>query len=816
MDSAGISYALSEYARAGIGEVEITPIYGVVGEEERELSYLSDSWMQALGWVEEQGAALGLSVGMSTGTGWPWGGPWVGAEDGACRLERKDGAWAVGRTGQKVKRAAPGGEGLVIDHFDGGAVERYLSVFDSAFAQSGAPFPQTFFTDSYEVYGADWTPSLLDEFAARRGYRLEDYQESLFVADSLRSDMDKRILSDYRETLGDLLLEHFTERWTAWAHGHGSVTRCQAHGSPANLIDLYAAVDIPECESFGLSDFGIKGLRRDSGFTRVNDSDLSMLKYASSGAHLSGGRYTSSETFTWLTEHFRTSLSQCKPDLDLMFVSGVNHVFFHGTCYSPPDAAWPGWRFYASVDMSPNNPQWDAMPVFSRYIARCQSFLQWGEPDNDFLVYLPYYDMIYDQPGRLALFSIHEMGERAPGFIETIRTIIGEGYDVDYISDRWLSRTRCEDGHLTTTGGNAYSALIVPGVEFMPLSTLEHIEELAAQGARIVFVGQYPQSEPGAPMSEGSAERYYGPDPAGAGDGETEPSPYAKRAEAAGQLVATYAEALPLCGGKREPMRTEWGLSCIRRRNAEGYHYFVSNLTGEDVDGEIPLGVPFAEAQLYDPLTGAVSTAQTADGKVRLCLDSGASVIVRAYSRAAGLEPPAEVFSRKDADTLELRGWTLSFPTAAPTPIDGVFSMESPVSWTLLEGDSSLQTTMATGCYATTFPSPEGRKVVVDLGDVRESARVVVNGQTVDTLFAVPFRCDITPYLHAGGEQNVMEVYVTNLPANRIAEMDRQGIVWRKFKEINVVDLHYKRTLYSDWSPVPSGLCGAVRLLVWK
>ena len=109
---------------------------------------------------------------------------------------------------------------------------------------------------------------------------------------------------------------------------------------------------------------------------RRNDSDLSMLKYASSAAHIAGKACTSSETFTWLTEHFRTSLSQCKPDLDLMFVSGVNHVCFHGTTYSPPSEPWPGRKFYASVDMSPTNPQWRDMRNFSDYISRSQSFLQ--------------------------------------------------------------------------------------------------------------------------------------------------------------------------------------------------------------------------------------------------------------------------------------------------------------------------------------------------------------------------------------------------------------------------------------------------------
>jgi hypothetical protein len=53
---------------------------------------------------------------------------------------------------------------------------------------------------------------------------------------------------------------------------------------------------------------------------------------------------------------------------------------------------------------------------------------------------------------------------------------------------------------------------------------------------------------------------------------------------------------------------------------------------------------------------------------------------------------------------------------------------------------------------------------------------------------------------------------VTNLPANRIAELDRQGVSWRKMEEINVVDLNYKKTTYEGWDPVPSGLNSTVKL----
>ena len=187
-----------------------------------------------------------------------------------------------------------------------------------------------------------------------------------------------------------------------------------------------------------------------------------MLKYASSAAHITGKPYTSSETFTWLTEHFRTSLSQCKPDMDLMFVSGVNHMFFHGTPYSPKEAEWPGWLFYATINMSPTNSIWRDAPAFFQYITRCQSFLQMGKPDNDFLVYLPVYDMWEEQPGRLLLFDIHQMAKRAPKFIKTIHQITSNGYDVDYISDKYLQNTRYEGGNLRTEGGSNYKAIIVP------------------------------------------------------------------------------------------------------------------------------------------------------------------------------------------------------------------------------------------------------------------------------------------------------------------------------------------------------------------
>ena len=793
----GLKYNLTEYAKAGIGGVEITPIYGVKGNDANNIDYLSPQWMKMLGTVEQISKELGLEVNMATGTGWPFGGPNVPEHEAAAKLKVQDRQLLTDRTRQKVKRAAPGGEGFVIDHFNRHSVEHYLAVFDKAFEQSGVPYPHTFFNDSYEVYNADWTPNMLEEFKARRGYALEDHIDD-FLGLSENKDIQRRVMSDYRETLSDLLYENFTTTWTEWAHRHGAITRNQAHGSPANLIDLYAEVDIPECEGFGLSDFHIKGLRTDPGFTKANYSDLSMLKYASSGAHISGKQFTSSETFTWLTEHFRTSFSQCKPDFDLMMVAGVNHVFFHGSCYTPKDDPWPGWKFYASIDMSPTNNLWEDAPAFCKYIERTQSFMQYGEPDNDILVYLPFYDMIYEQQGRLVQFDIHSMAERAPKFISSINAIIKAGFDCDYISDRYLMKTQVTGGQLTTTGRNRYAAIVIPDVRFMPMATLQQLITLAQQGAKIICISHMPQSAPG--LKGLNVQEAY--------------NHALSQLKNLAIITDNYAEINRFANP--ELMRTQQELSCIRRARNGDYFYFISNLQEKDIDEWITMGKKAKFATFYQPMNGDVRKAgirQNTDGmsEVRMQLKSGESIILYLSDTDNSHLIPYSYMNYASETIQELNGWTLRFTASAPTSIHKTYKMAVPTSWTEL-GDNNLNETMATGCYTTLFNYKEkkGRTIILDLGDVRETARVSINGKDVATLFAVPYQVDITDYVRKG--KNTLEISVRNLGANRISKLDKEGVEWRKFNEINVVDLNYKNTRYDQWAPMPSGLCSSVRL----
>ena len=830
VDKENLQWNMQEYAKHGIGALEITPLYGVQGNDANNIPYLSDKWMEMLRFTQEQGKANGIEIDMATGTGWPFGGPWVPLEESACRAvfveqsfigekvenmdlrpteERdrknavfhkamlfghngsvkdvtdcmKDGVlnWKVtkedskllgGKNGSKtvvvlyikygvmkVKRAAPGGEGLVIDHFDRKAVANYLKHIEDAFERTHTPYPHTFFNDSYEVADATWTPTLFEEFYKRRGYRLEDHLLAF-------THGDVKLVSDYRETLSDLLLENFTQQWTAWAHSHGAITRNQAHGSPANLIDCYAAVDIPEIEGFGLSDFGIKGLRKDPGKTRKNDSDYSMFKYAPSAAHICGKPYTSSETFTWLTEHFRTSLSQLKPDIDLMFCAGVNHMFFHGTCYSPKDDPWPGWKFYASIDMSPTNSIWRDAPEFMKYVARCQSFLQWGQPDNDFLVYLPIRDMWKKNPEKLLMqFSIHAMGQLAPEFIKTILDIDKAGFDCDYISERLLMGCKFVNGGIETAAGTHYKALIIPGSGEMPEKVKTHIEAMKAQGAQII----------------------YGTD-----------------------VNAMNAAAKP------ETMKTKYGLKAIRRKNPTGYHYFIANLTPNDVYEDIIPGVEFKDAMWFDPLTGQRYAAYIDGREIDVQLRSGQSMILQTFNQKLPVAEALPVYCDTAAAEMnvELNGpWKLSFIEETPK-VGQTFTLDNLQTWETLSDETRV--TMGTGVYETTVKLKkknlkDATAWKIDLGDVRESARVYINGEYIGCAWSVPYVLDCKNTLKKG--KNTIRIEVTNLPANRISELDRKGVKWRKMEEINMVDINYKKTLYDNWEPMPSGLNSKVRLI---
>ena len=80
------------------------------------------------------------------------------------------------------------------------------------------------------------------------------------------------------------------------------------------------------------------------------------------------------------------------------------------------------------------------------------------------------------------------------------------------------------------------------------------------------------------------------------------------------------------------------------------------------------------------------------------------------------------------------------------------------------------------------------------------------------TVFARPVSLPL-PVGALRQSDNVLEVEVTNLSANRIRDLDRRGVEWRIFHDINFVNIDYEPFDASGWEMRESGLLGPVRLL---
>jgi hypothetical protein len=804
VDRPGVTRQLEQFAAAGLGGVEITPIYGARGAEDKYLEFLSPAWMEMLAHTGREGGRLGLGVDMATGTGWPFGGATVPALEGSQKAASRDGRLAGEPTKMQVKRAAPGGEGLVLDPYSTSAIEHYLAPFSRAFAPLPAGLVRAQFHDSFEYYNAEWTPGFEEAFRRLHGYDVAARAPALLGQERSDPDTLGRLKSDYRETLGRLH-QDYLQAWVNWSHKHGFIARNQSHGAPTNLLDLYGLVDIPETETFGSTPFPIPGLRRDLAEVRgaLDLPEPLMIRMASSAAHVMGRPLASSETCTWLREHWKVALAFAKPEIDRLFVNGINHVFYHGTVYSPPEAPWPGWLFYASTQFNPANTWWDDFAALNAYVTRVQSVLQSGRPDNEVLLYWPFADAL-DDPEKplLQQFGVHHLEwlrESPTGRLAT--GLVAGGYSFDYISDAQLLQTRAADGRLATPGGR-YRVLIVPATRRMPVETLARLLELARH-APVIFAAP-PEDVPGLGRLEERRKRFR-----------------ALRDSLPAKLVQPDpVAALATLGVAHEGFATA-GLEFIRRAHDTGHDYFIANLTAHDFAGWVTLGKRTGAASLLDPLTGRSGRAAVRVllgqppgdiPQVYLQLAAGESVLLRtAREEMKGKSVPDWPYRAVAGTAVPLAGnWTIQFLKGGPDLPPAIETTELK-SWTELGGEAA-QRFGGTALYRLEFDAPatKAEDWLLDLGDVRESARVRLNGRELATAWSVPFRVRLGAALQPG--RNVLELEVTNLAANRIRDLDRRGVNWKIMREINFVNIHYKPFDASGWNPTPSGLLGPVTL----
>lgn len=207
------------------------------------------------------------------------------------------------------------------------------------------------------------------------------------------------------------------------------------------------------------------------------------------------------------------------------------------------------------------------------------------------------------------------------------------------------------------------------------------------------------------------------------------------------------------------------------------------------------------------PLGGGASRSDVAWARTATCCPAPAVARVefpRSGDCGSHLDPgPPLRFSPRQT----LGGpWEVSFDPRWGGPASATF--DALESWTK-RAEPGIRFYSGRATYRKSFDLPAGlpepgRRLWLDLGDVRELARVRVNGAALGILWAPPFRVDISRVARARG--NEVEIEVVNFWPNRIIG-DQSLPMEQRLTRTNV------RKLARDTPLMESGLLGPVQVL---
>ncbi len=659
-------------------------------------------------------------------------------------------------------------QSYVVDHFGRAGAQAVIDYWEGVLLTPRvrallAEVGGSIFEDSIEIKNTQyWTPGLLEEFEARRGYSIEPYLPILMnrTRESFRraaeaaftfgdTDLDERIRHDWDHTLNELWFENRLEPLRSWTESLGMRYRNQGYGTTVDVILSAALTGQPEGESLGFGD------------------NVDQYRALASGRDMGGGEKLSDEMGAFFGAYDTLWTTEMIPTLSRNFAAGVNELYLHGYAYADaPGAQWPGFAAFETAFAEPWNaqqPTWAHIQDVTGYMARTQLVLRQGRNTVD-VAYL------------------RQELDRRGGYPED-PTLLRAGYSVGYLSPAVLElpSANVTDGQLAPDGP-AYRALLVVDDPAIPLTAANRLLELARQGLPIIFAGAAPETVPGLLDHEGRSRALRDV------VAELLAEPSVKQVPAESDLLDALA------GAGIEPA-VHYGepadLLNVHRRVGTTNFYYLYNNADEAVARSVDFvgtGRPF----LLDGWTGVIrpiaAFSRTDRGvEVEVSLAPGEATIVAVSSGQALGRAPGEGASDTTADELvddgrrpeplTLDEWTLSVEAWGPGESASETSkvrleeirLDGLRPWTAIEG---LEHVSGLGTYSTTFDvdggGTAGHGASLDLGRTVDTVRIRVNGQVVGPVNLMNPVVDIGPYLTAG--TNTLEVEVATSLANRLLE----------------------------------------------
>ena len=711
-------------------------------------------------------------------------------ENGILSWDVPEGDWTVLRmgyslTGAKNRPARPGGLGYEVDKLNETHTRSYMETYLDMLEGSVGPLLgetlQYILMDSWEAGMQNWTDDMIREFESRRGYDPVPFLPAMagYVVGS--AEISDRFLWDFRRTLVEMFAENHYGTITELAHEKGMGTYSEASGVSLEVIEDALLnkkyVDIP------MGEFWVRDLHPGEMY-HVD------VRGAASAAHVYGKPFVAAEAYTGSDFESPFTLKRIG---DYWFTQGVNRFVFHTSTHQPldtkPGNAMVGTHLHRNITWA------EQAGPFVDYIARTSWMLQQGHFVAD-LVYL-----------------LEEGGPSTmPFWSGGLKPQPPEGYDYDYINaDALLTRLDVdEEGNLVLPDGISYKVLVLPQTDRMTLPVLRKVRDLVMGGATILGpkitaspgLNEYPESE--KEVLEISGHLW------GDLDGVGRTVRHAGRGLVAwGEPLTSLLERTGILPDVDFSRELDADYTWIHKRSVDRDIYFVSNRTGSPRDVEFRFRVSGMKAECWDPGDGSVEPLTYYSGSgvttVPLQLPEYGAVFV-VFQRDT--EKPFHFAARPEEKVLEVVSgpWELTFLPGPGNP--GSVQLDSLISWTDLSG-GAMKYFSGSARYSKTFRVPgswisQDRKIMLDLGEVRELAEVKLNGNALPLLWKEPFRAEVTSEIRKG--TNELEITVTNLWTNRLAGDERLP------EEERVLDMFLPK-FFGNYQVRESGLLGPVKLI---
>ena len=761
--------------------------------------------------------------------------------DGSLTWDVPAGRWTVMRFGSRsngaVTRPAPlPGVGLEADKFDTTAMNAHLDKFigklfrhigfEKALPQGGL---KMLHMDSWEMGAQNWTGQFRKEFTRRRGYDPQPFYPVYAGVTVQSREMSERFLWDLRQTSQELIRENHAGHVKKYANRYGMGLSIEPYDmNPTADLELASVADMPMCEFWSVR-YGYN-----TAFSAMEGTSV---------AHLLGQPVVPAEAFTASNDGWRQHPASMKNQTDWAFASGINRLVYHTFQHQYlDDKLRPGMTMGPyGVHWDRNQTWWPMADAYHSYVSRSQFMLQQGRTVADILYLTPEGAPHVFLAPKSALEGEMFDERSSYNFRNTTPLPDRKGYNFDGCPPSLLYHATVEDGVLVFPGGASYRILALPCIETMTPELLRKICGLVSDGATVV--GLPPQKSPSLsnyPTCDSEVQKLvhelWG--------GNDAPDNIATRTFGKGKIVwsrklmeqsdnlyPSYDFTAGILASMNIPVDFESsGQIRYTHRTMEGCDiYFVSNRTDQAVDVKCKFRTTENCPELWNPMTGEQLRLPeySVDGDhtvVPLHFDIYQGYFIVFRTKTSLPKPFLKKNFPEKRLLLTLEGsWNVSFDPVWGGPEQVTFDRLS--DWTQ-HPDSGIRYYSGTAVYRQTFDltSVKNERLFLDLGKVKNMARVRLNGKDLGVVWTYPWQVDITKAVKAKG--NRLEIEVVNLWANRLIgdeQLPDDGIIRGQWPEwfVNGTPRQSGRYTFTTFrhfrkdSPLlESGLLGPVTILV--